>query len=92
VRMTVFYQNVRFCSRTVGWGAGILLSSILGEFCRGQWLGSFSSSLFYSWREECVRFCRGQWLGSFSRRQLFGLLQAVKVWPLQGPNPHKFHL
>jgi hypothetical protein len=20
------------------------------------------------------------------------LLQAVKVWPLQGPNPHKFHL
>jgi hypothetical protein len=23
----------------------------------------------------------------------YGLLQAVKVWPLQGPNPHnKFHL
>ena len=38
-------------------------------------------------------FLAGRRLGSVSRGQLLrSLLQAVKVWPLTGPNPPKFHL
>jgi hypothetical protein len=35
---------------------------------------------------------RGQLLSSVSYGQLLWSLQAVKVWPLHGPNPPKFHL
>ena len=61
--------------------------------------GGEDSSLFYFWREESVRFCyilalsRGPLLMlCFLRAVMVCLLQAVKVWPLHGPNPPKFHL
>jgi hypothetical protein len=66
----------------------LFLALNLMLFLAGRCLGSVS-------RGQLLRsvFLAGSCLGSVSRGQLLrSLLQAVKVWPLHGPNPPKFHL
>ncbi len=70
----------------------ILLSSIFGE------KNPFGFAIF-SWtdvEDSFLRVVKRSFLRAditlFVAGSCYGLLQAVKVWPLQGPNPHKFHL
>jgi hypothetical protein len=65
----------------------ILLSSIFGE------RNPFGFAIF-SWTDvEALFLANSRYTLSCGRTFVkVCLLQAVKVWPLQGPNPHKFHL
>jgi hypothetical protein len=69
----------------------ILLSSIFGEK-NPFGFAAFSRSDV----EDLLRGVETLFLAgghnALTRRQLLWSFAGVKVWPLQGPNPHKFHL
>ena len=69
----------------------ILLSSIFGEKNPCVLLLSRGRTLRIRFSEVKRSFLRAD-ITLFVAGSCYGLLQAVKVWPLQGPNPHKFHL
>ena len=70
----------------------ILLSSIFGRRIRSVLLFSRGRTLRIRFSEVKRSFLRAD-ITLFVAGSCYGLLQAVKVWPLQGPNPHnKFHL
>jgi hypothetical protein len=70
----------------------ILLSSIFGEKNPFGFAAFSCSDVEDSFLEVDVNsFLRADITLSVAGSS-YGLLQAVKVWPLQGPNPHKFHL
>ena len=61
---------------------GLVVNAGLGGMCRGE-LGILLSSIFGE--KNPLGFARGQLVRLFLTGSCYGLLQAVKVWPLQGP-------
>ena len=63
----------------------LFLAPKLMHFLAGRRLGSLS-------RGELYALSRGQLLRLCFSRAVVKVWQAVKVWPLHGPNLPKFHL
>ena len=63
----------------------LFLAPKLMLFLAGRRLGSLSLGELYA-------LSRGQLLRLYFSRAVVKVCQAVKVWPLHGPNPPKFHL